>query len=189
MTQAIETHQGIVVPESVLVKVERKDKYGFVPGLEGEEPADPDELERQVLREEWGPVLALPKPEQSSGIRPPVDESGGVDWGAFGTVDFERHRGNIDRSRTRIQELREQLKDKLILLAIVKERLPREAGLVLKYVRKGILSLEHMASVDMLAAAKLYLQARKQQKQLAAVQEAGGQRKQRAHERWLEALG
>ena len=72
MTQTYETHEGIVVPESVLVKVERADKYGRVPGLEDEELADPDELERQAFRRDWAPILALPKPVRECSIRPSI---------------------------------------------------------------------------------------------------------------------
>ena len=190
MTQAIETFRGMVVPESVLVKVERKDRYGRVPGLDDEELADSEELERQVLKEEFEPILMLPVTPRRGWARPAVDEDGSVDWGAFGTVDFERYSGGFDRARHKAEMLREQLKDKLILLALVKERLPGKAKyLVLKYVRMGIITLEHIASDDMLAAARLYLQARQLQKELWQVQEAARKREQRVWERWLDALG
>lgn len=173
MTQTYETYQGIAVPESVLVKLERKDRYGSVPGLDDEELADPEELERQVMKQEWWPILALPKPEPGCHIRPAIDESGGVDWGAFGTVDFERYRGSIDRSQAKVKELRGRWRDKLIMLAIVQGRLPGPAKLVLKYLVKGIIELEHITNPDMLAAARPFLEARKLQQELGRVQEAG----------------
>jgi len=187
MTQTIETEQGIVVPESVLVKVEKVNSYGSVPGLDDEELADPEELERQVMRQEFEPLLTLPRPARRGNIRPAIDESGGVDWGAFGTVDFARTRPAFNGSRARLRELRERLKDRLILLAIVKRRLPREAGLVLKFVKMGIIELEHITNEDMLAAARLYLEARKLQQELWRVQKAAKERKQRMMQKWLEA--
>ena len=80
----------VEVPESALLRRDRGNRYGSVPGLDDSELADPDELERQVLRQEFGPVLALPVKGNGSSIRPVVDEAGGVDWGAFGTVDEAR---------------------------------------------------------------------------------------------------
>ncbi|MBL7224359.1 MAG: hypothetical protein ISS72_10940 [Candidatus Brocadiae bacterium] len=183
MTQTYETYEGMVVPEPVLVKVERADKHGRVPGLQDEELADPDELERQALREEFEPILLLPKPTRGF-----PDESE-LDWSAFGTVDFARTRPARDRAREKADELREQLKNKLIILAIVKERLPRAATLVLKYLRMGIIDLGHITNVEMLAAARLFLQARSLQRELWRVDNAARKRKERACERWLEALG
>jgi hypothetical protein len=62
----------------------KKNRYGSVPGLDDEELASPEELERQVLLEEWGPVLALPVRGRRNPIQPVIDENGGLDWGAFG---------------------------------------------------------------------------------------------------------
>jgi len=182
------TYQGIVVPESVLLRREQTNRYGSVEGLDDEELADPDELERQVFREEWAPILALPEPRRSS-IRPAVDETGGVDWGAFGTVDFERHSGGFDKARYRAGRLREELRDKLIMFAIVGDRLPGKAKyLVLRYLRMGIIELEHIANEDMLALAKLYLQVRRQKAEIARLYEASARRRERQMERLLARL-
>jgi len=48
------------VPVSPLLSEERRNRYGSVPGLDDEELAEPWELERQAMLQEWGPVLALP---------------------------------------------------------------------------------------------------------------------------------
>ena len=91
MQQTVELDEAYEVdgvPVSALLSMERKNRYGSVPGLDDEELADPAELEREVVLQEWGPVLSLPVQGSKSGIVPAVDESGGVDWGAFGTVDF-----------------------------------------------------------------------------------------------------
>jgi hypothetical protein len=49
------------VPVSPLLAEERMNRYGSVPGLDDEELASPEELERQVFMQEWGPVLRLPE--------------------------------------------------------------------------------------------------------------------------------
>ena len=69
---------GVVVPESALLRRERGTRYGSVPGLPDEELADPEELERQVYLEAFGPVLALPVDTRPADIVPAVDEIGGV---------------------------------------------------------------------------------------------------------------
>ena len=82
--------EDVVVPESALLKREPKNRFGTVEGLDDSELADPDELERMVYRDELAPVLALPVSGDRCSLRPAVDEDGRLDWGAFGTVDFER---------------------------------------------------------------------------------------------------
>ena len=137
-------------------------------GLPDEELADPDELERQVVQEEWGPVLMLPEKRRRWSIQPNIDESGGVDWGAFGTVDFERGRPAFDKVRYKMDWLREKLEDVLIMLGIVKERLPGKAKyLVLKYLRMGIIELEHVVNDDMLALVRLYKRAEQLRQEIA----------------------
>jgi len=100
--------EGIVMPESVLLKRERPNRYGSVPGLDDSELLSPDELERQVYRQEFEPVLALPVESSKSWIRPVVDGDGEVDFGAFGTVDFER-RYPFNKILYKADKLRQQL--------------------------------------------------------------------------------
>ena len=69
---AYTVYEGIVVPESALLQREHCNRYGSVPGLDDSELADPDELERQVLKQEFAPVLALPEKSGRSCIRPNV---------------------------------------------------------------------------------------------------------------------
>ena len=114
---------GIEVPESVLIRRLRPNKYGSVPGLDDSELVNPDELERQVLEQEFAPVLALPDKPGRSCIRPSTDEGGRIDWGAFGTVDFDRSRPQFDKLRYKADKVAEQLKDLLIMFGIVNERI------------------------------------------------------------------
>ena len=183
------TYQGIVVPASVLVKREQVNRYGSIEGLDDEELADPEELERQVYAEEWAPILALPKPKSTCDIKPAIGEDGRPDWGAFGTVDFERHSGGFDRARYKAEREREQLRDKLIMMAIVKERLPREASRsVLKYLAKGVITTEHIVNEDMLALAKLSLEVERKKAEIARLYEASKRRREREQERLLARL-
>ena len=161
------------VPVSALLSVGRKNRYGSVPELDDEELADPAELERAVILEEWGPVLALPVKGRKDGILPAVDESGGVDWGAFGTVDFERTMPEFDKARYKADMLKEQLKDVVIIMSIVSERLPGRAKyLVLKYLKMGLIRLEHIGHPDMAALARLYLRAMRLREEVRVLEEA-----------------
>ena len=161
--------EGVEVPVTALLHENRKHPYGSVPGLDDDELADPDELQRQVWREEFGPVLALPARGTKWAIRPDVDEDGGFDWGAFGTVDFERSMPGFDKARYKAEKLKERLRDVLIMFSIVTRRLPKAKALVLKYVRMGIIDLDHIANDDMLALARLHLRARELQQQIRAL--------------------
>ena len=179
----------VVVAESAFLRRERKNRYGSVPGLDDNELADPDELERQVLRQEFGPVLVLPVAKSKSCIRPNIDQDGGIDWGAFGTVDFDRYSGGFDKVRYKADKVREQLKDLLILLGIVNERVKTRAKyLVLKYLRMGIIELEHIVDNDMRALARLYLRAKRMREEIAELWEASERRRRRKAETlWASA--
>jgi len=163
---------GVVVPESALRRAERENPYGSVPGLDDEELATPEELERQVMREEWGPVLALPVNGRRRGTTPGVDESGGIEWGAYGTVDFERTMPEFDKMRYKADRVREELRNVLIMFSTVKDRLPKAKYKVLKYLRMGLIELEHIASVDMLALVRLHLRALRLQKKIVGLEKA-----------------
>ena len=171
--ESVIVDRGIVVPESPLLSREKAKKYGSVPGLDDEELADPAELERQVIREEFGPILRLPQRQKRWGLQPAIDESGDVDWGAFATVDFERTRPEFDKARYKAEKLREELRDALIILDIVKERLPGKAKYrVLKYLRMGVIDFEDIASDDMRDIARLYLRVRRLQREIGEATEA-----------------
>ena len=183
-----EVCQGVVVPESVLIRPIRKDKYGSVPGLADEELADPDELERQVLQAEWGPVLALPVKGQKSEFRPVMDESGGVDWGAFATVDFDRYRGEFDKLKYKADQLYEKVKDLIIMFDIVKERITGRAKYaVLRYVERGAIDIGQIRDNEMYFLAELYLRIRRLQKEVRQLREASRARKAKRLRAWLEA--
>ena len=176
----------IEVPEPALLRRERGHRYGSVPGLDDSELADPAELERQVLIAEFGPVLALPVKAGKSCIRPEIDENGHLDWGAFGSVDFDRYTGGFDKARYKADKLREQLKDVLILFSIVNDRIATEAKyVVLKYLRMGIIEFEHIVNQDMAALARLYLRVQRMRQEIHGLRGASEQRcEHRAEALW-----
>jgi len=178
--------KGVEIPGAVL-RAEHGNRYGSVAGLDDDELLGPVELERVVYQQEFGAVLALPvKGSRGSGIRPVVDETGGVDFGAFGTVDFDRMYP-FDKLRFKVDKLREQLKDLVIRIGIVKERLPgRAMYMVIKYLKMGVIELEHISNFDMLCLARLYLRACRLRDEIGRLKEFGEARRQR---RLVEVLG
>jgi hypothetical protein len=179
-------YEDIVVPESVLLRRDKGNRYGSVPDLDDSELADPDELERQVMMQEFSPVLALPVKAPKSGIRPEVDENGNLDWGAFGTVDFDRYSGGFDKARYKADILREQRKDLLVRLGMVSERIKAEGKrLILKYLEMDIIGFEHIDNEDMRILARLYLRARRLEREIAELwQSSERRRQQRAAALW-----
>jgi len=153
------------VPVSALLHEDRRNKYGSVAGLDDEELADPEELERQVMLQEWGPILLLSNRHEPRGVRPAIDEEGRIDWVAFGTVDFERIRPSFDKVRYKADKLKDELENVLIMLSIVGRRLAgRAKHQVLRYVQMGVIVEEHIVSEDMRAFARLYLRAKRLQR-------------------------
>jgi len=176
------------VPVSPLVRVKREAGYGSVEGLDDEELADPAELERQIWAAEWAPILALPSRHRGRWIQPTIDESGHLDWGAFATVDFERLCPGLDKARYRVERLQEQRKDVLIMLSIVKERLPGHARyVVLKQVRMGVIGLNEIVNEDMQALARLELRARKLREEIRELRERSSEQREKRVEEWLRS--
>lgn len=151
------TYDGVVVPEPAWRCTEKRNPYGSVPGLDDDELADPDELERQVYLAEFGPVLALPVRGRRHGLQPSYDEHGRVDWGAFATVDFERSMPRPDRMRYKLEALREKRHDVLIIFSIIKRHVPGKAKYeVLEYLQQGVIGMEHIQDENMRALAQLW---------------------------------
>lgn len=166
---------------------ERTNRYGTIPDLDEEELADPDELEEQIHLQEWGPILALPV-KTHHGWKPANYEAG-VDIGAFGTVDFERGRPEFDKARYKAEKLREEFGDVLILLDIVRERLPGNAKyLVLKYLKAGMITLDQINHFDMREFGRLFLRARRIQQEIFRLEDASKRRREQRLTAWLAAL-
>ena len=182
MNKELWIERGVVIPESVLLKRERPSRYGSVPGLDDSELLGPEELERLVYLQEFEPLLTLPIKPAKHGIRPAVGEDGRFDFGAFGTVDFERMYP-FNKILYKADKLRQQLRDLLILFGIVNDRIKTRAKyLVLKYLKMGIIELEEITHPDMLALARLYRRASCLRKEIAELQETHQRRCQRQAE-------
>lgn len=173
--EAMERIDGI--PVSPLLHEERRNKYGSVPGLDDEELADPDELERQVHRGEFGPILALPLKGIPGSLKPAIDESGGIDWGAFATVNFERVKPALDKARYKADMLREERNNVLLLLGNATRHVQGDAKyLVLKLLDNGVIGLDHIVDPDMVVLAGLYLRARRLQHEIGELREVSRKR-------------
>lgn len=180
-------YEGVVVPESVLLRKEKRNVFGSIEDLPDEELADPDELERCILRDEWGPVLFLPKPK-SKGFNPAWDWSVDVDFNAFASVDFERTQPVFDKVRYKTDKLEEERKDVLIMIGMLNERIKSKVKYkVLNYVMSGIIDADDIRDWDMWQCAKYCLRAVRLKKQIKELREKSRQR-QEAKKFW-ESMG
>ena len=183
-------YKNVVVPESVLLKVERPSGYGSVQGLDDEELAEPAELERQIFRKEWGSVLALPVRGCVSSIRPAMDEDGGMDFGAFGTVDFDRLKPEFDKARYKADKLKEQLRDVLIICAMLNERVKiRVKNELLRLVRIGRIETDQIKDWDMWQLAKHYMRALKLYEEIRRLRKYSRDCRQEKLQELFDSLG
>jgi len=167
-----EAYDVVVVPESPLLTRERGNPYGSVPGLDDEELLDPDELERLIIEKELGPVLALPVETKRGGIKPSTDEGGQIDWGAFGTVDFDRYRPKFDKMLYKADRLKEELTNQRLMMEVISARINTVAKYkVIKYVSMGILDLGDIRDFDMYCLAERYLRAKSLQREITELKE------------------
>lgn len=151
------------VPASAALKTQTN-RYGSIDGLDDEELADPEELERLAFLKDFEPVLSLPVKRREGWVRPNLDE------GAFASVDFDRIAPEFDKVRYKAEILRRELQDLLITISIVKERLPSPAAeMVLAHLKTGLVQMEHV-SEDMQCLAKLVGRADRLKKRLQEVQ-------------------
>ena len=182
-----ELYEGVEVPVSSLLTRQQGNRYGSVQGLDDEELITPAEVERIFLREEFAPILALPVKTKKSGIRPNIDEDGTVEWGAFGTVDFDRYT-SFDKARYKADRLKEQIYDERLMIEITSGHIkPIARYKIIKYVLKGILDVDEIVDVEMYCLAKRFLRVRRLQRELAEVKERSGQRRRNQAEKFLGA--
>ena len=100
-------------------------------------------------------------------------------------MDFDRIRPAFDKVRYKAEKLREQLKDVMIMVATVSGRLPTAKYRVLKYLRMGIIGLEHIANEDMLALATLRMKAERIREEIGVLAEVSRVRQRRKAEVWV----
>ena len=144
----------------IKVEILRETGYGSVPGLDDDELASPAELLRQIAFEQWGPILEIPVEPVKSFIRPTIDERGNLDWGAFGTIDFDRL-FPFDKKRYAIDQLKKRLRDVLLMFDMVKERLSAEARFEVLECLKAGKDIDDLKDENELFWARRYLQVKR----------------------------
>ena len=184
-----EVHDGVEVAAPVLVKREKSNRYGSVEGLPDEELADPDELQRQIEREQWELALILPQP-RCRHFNPGWDWSVDVDYNAFASVDFERTQPEFDKLRYKADKLNEEVRDLIIRFQIIKERIPGKAKYaVLRNVERGILDMGDIPDFDMYFLAELYLRIRRMQKEVERLRKVSRQKRLERQQKFWQSLG
>ena len=159
----------IEVCEVTTLRVRRPSRYGSALGLQDEPPADPNELERVAYLADWFPILRIPI-RSFIRIRPALDEFGKLDWGPFATVDFERLHGEFDTAQYKVGRLKRELRDKVIMLECVAERVPVAAQVrIMEGLRTGTLDLDDIENMDEWFFGRRYLQIRRLRAQLCTL--------------------
>jgi len=181
-------YDGIFVPAAALQQERQRTKYGTLKDLPDEELADPDELERVVYKEMWWPILRLPQQRWECPIRPNIDEDGRVDWGAFGTVDFDSYRPQSSKLRYKAEQMKEQLKDRVNLLRMISDRIPGTAKYkVLSLVKKGVLDPDDIADWDMWQLAVGYRRAWRLRREIEQLLARSRKQQEQRLKAWLES--
>jgi len=190
MDQDFNVCDGVVVPASALRQEHRRTRYGNLSDLPDEEMADPDELERVMYKELWWSIFSLPQQRWECSIRPNMDEDGRVNWGAFGTVDFESYRPQHSKLRYKAERMKEQLKDRVIGLRILSERIPGTAKYkVLRLVKKGWLDTDDIEDFDIWQLAVGYVRAWRLRREIEQMLKKSRQKQEeKAAEMWA-AMG
>ena len=176
--ESFEIYEGIVVPESPLLKRERSNRYGSVPGLDDEELIEPAEVERVFLREAFAPILALPVKTKKGGINPNIDDDGTVDWGAFGTVDFDKY-VEFDKLRYKADKLGEELQNEIFMMEMISGHIKgKEKYAIIERVYKGTLDLGEIADLETYCLAQRYLRAKRLQREIGELEEKSRKRRE-----------
>lgn len=160
------------LPVSGAIRVQRQRGYGSIPDLDDEAPADVAELERLIAWQQYGPILALPD-RYGRGARLVLNAQGEIDWDRMRPAGGRRvRRASPDRQGA---QQRAELAHVLGLIGLLNQRVPGTAKyLVLKYVRMGILNMEHVTNHDLRQLANLEARARQLRDELAAVAKPAG---------------
>jgi len=184
----IEVFDGVEVPVSPLLKRERSNRYGSIPDLDDEELIEPAEIDRVFLREAFAPILALPVKGKKGGIKPNIDEDGSVDWGAFGTVDFDKY-VEFDKLRYKADKLREELFHERIIMEMLSERIKsRKKYKILEQAEAGLIDVEEISDFDMFCLAKRYVRAKRIQREIAALEKKSQERREDKAKKVLGSL-
>jgi len=181
-------YEGVVVPESVLLRREKDERYGSVLDLPGEELASQNELERFVVQQEFGPILLLPKPKETR-HNPAWDASQDPDFNAFLSEDFKRTQAKLDKLGYKTDKLKAERKDVLLMVAMLRARIPgRAKDQILKGVEMGILDPDDLDNWDMWQLAKLYLKSVWLRKEIKRLEQKRQAKKEEQLQKWFGHL-
>ena len=174
----IEVFDGVEVPVSPLLKRERSNRYGSIPDLDDEDLIEPAEIDRVFLREVFGPILALPVKGKKGGIKPNIDEDGTVEWGAFGTVDFDKY-VEFDKLRYKADKLREELFHERIMMEMLSEKIEsKEKYKILEKAEAGLIDADEISNFEMFCLAKRYVRAKRIQREIAELEKKSQERRE-----------
>jgi hypothetical protein len=164
----------------------KRNRYGTVKDLEQEELADPDELARQAEFEYWLSLMHISESKHNSAW----DCHASVDYNAFASIDFDRMMPDFDKAKYKADKFKEQLKDAVILINILSERIhDKRKYKLLKYAKSGVIDIDDISDWHMWQLATLYMRALGLRKQIIQLQDASRQRKIQRCEKWLDSLG
>ena len=176
--ESFEIYEGIIVPVSPLLKRERSSRYGSVSDLDDEELIDPAEIDRVFLREAFAPILALPVKGKKGGVKPNIDEDGTVDWGAFGTVDFDKY-VEFDKFRYKADKLAEEVQNEIFMMEMISGHIKGiEKYAIIERVYKGTLDLGKIADFETYCLAQRYLRAKRLQRDILQLEEKSRKRQE-----------
>jgi len=184
----IEVFDGVEVPVSPLLKRERSNRYGSIPDLDDEELIEPAEIDRVFLREAFAPILALPVKGKKGGIKPNIDEDGSVDWGAFGTVDFDKY-VEFDKLRYKADKLREELFNERIMMEMLSEKIEsKEKYKILEKAEAGLIDADEISNFEMFCLAKRFVRAKRIQREIAELEKKSQERREEKAKKILGSL-
>ena len=150
-------------------------------GLTGDNDASLEQLERLAFMMDWGPIMELPVKSHRGKIRPAIDERGQLDWGAFGTVDFERLREPFDIARYKADMLQAELRHNVLMLETLAGRVPVEAQIrMLELGRTGRLDLDEIGDADEWLFARRYLRIKRLRNEIRELRELSWQQRRRS---------
>jgi hypothetical protein len=182
-------YNGIVVPAAALRQQQQNDKYGHIEGLSNEELADPDEIERCILRDELEPVLLLAKPE-SERFNPAWNFSVDADFDAFASVDFERTCPEFNKARYKADKLEEERKEVLLTVVMLNERIKSKFKYKLfLQVLKGVIDIDDILNWDMWQFARYCLRAVRLKKQVKELRERSERERQKKADAFWRSMG
>jgi hypothetical protein len=168
-------------------------ELGTLKDLAEDELISQCEIERQIVKAGLGPVLLLPVKNRKNGYHRAWDYSEEIGFNAFGTVDFDRYRPEFDKARYKAGKLREQLRDLVIIIRIVHDRITGTAKhhlpKMLSLAKRNIIDPDDIEHWDSWQFVKMFMRALRIKKEILGLEEKSRQGKSKKYQKWLDSLG